>query len=102
MSNLVIGTIFCVISIIAIIVGVISFEVQFKDNKLKGNLLAGSAITFFVTIILSIFFFSIPTEYEKKQDAKDELKRADCRSNTNAYRKCSWSVIEDRCVCKLR
>lgn len=26
----------------------------------------------------------------------------ECRNRSNTYYKCSWSVIEDRCVCKQR
>ena len=102
MDNLTIGTIFFVISVIAFIVGIISLITQFKNNELREKLLKVSAITFIIAIIIFIIFINIPTDYEKEQDRKDELKRADCRSNTNAYRKCSWSVIEDRCVCKQR
>ncbi len=75
---------------------------QFKNYELKEKLLKISAITFIIAFIISMISINIPTDYEKEQDRRDELKRADCRSNTNSYRKCSWSVIEDRCVCKLR
>lgn len=43
---------------------------------------------------------------EKPDPTADEIAedivRMECRNRTNDYQKCSWSVFEDRCVCKLR
>lgn len=35
-------------------------------------------------------------------DIAENIVKMECRDRTNDYQKCSWSVFEDRCVCKLR
>ena len=36
------------------------------------------------------------------EEIRQEQERADCRSRSNTYQKCSWNVWENRCTCKLR
>ena len=102
MDNLSIDTFFSVVSVIAFITFIILLIVPFGNDDLQGKFLIGSLIIFVITMIISMIFSSIPSDYKKQQDRKDELKRTECRTRTNTYQKCSWSVIEDRCVCKLR
>lgn len=35
-------------------------------------------------------------------DVKKEIEKKICTNKTDDYHKCSWSIIEDRCVCKQR
>lgn len=104
MDNLSIGFFFSIVSVIAFIIFIVLLKVPFGNDDLQGKFLIGSIITFVIAIIISMIFssISIPSDYKKQQDRKDELKRTECRTRTNTYQKCSWSVIEDRCVCKLR
>ncbi len=106
MSNLNIGIFFIVISVIAFIAFVISLTVPFENTDLKGKILAYSLITLVISIIVGMIFINIPSDYEKQKDAQQQeeniTKRRLCSEKTNTYYKCSWSIVEDRCVCKQR
>lgn len=106
MDNLSIGNFFLVVSIIAFITFIILLKVPFGNDDLQGKFLIGSIITFVIAIIISMIFVNIPSDYEKQKNAERQqesiTKQQRCSQKTNTYYKCSWSVIEDRCVCKQR
>lgn len=106
MDNLYIGFFFMAISIIAFIAFIISLTVPFENANLKEKILVGSIITFVIAIIICIIFINIPSDYEKQKDAQQQeeniTKRRLCSEKSNTYYRCSWSITEDRCVCKQR
>lgn len=102
MDNLLLATILLIVGSIAGIGIVVVALIDFKNDNIKTKLIIGLIITTVIGLIGATVLANQPSDYEKKKDAEEQLRRDDCRSNTNAYRKCSWSVIEDRCVCKQR
>ena len=53
-------------------------------------------------VITLIFVANEPSHSSSTISIEEQTKRAYCRSRTNDYQKCSWSIIENRCTCKLR
>lgn len=106
MDNLSIGFFFSIVSVIAFIIFIVLLKVPFGDDDLQGKFLIGSIITFVIAIIISMIFSSIPSDYKKQQDAQQKeeniTKRRLCSEKSNTYYRCSWSITEDRCVCKQR
>lgn len=106
MDNLNVGIFFLVVSVIAFITFIILLAEPFGKGDLQDKFLIGSIITFVIAIIIGMIFTSIPSDYEKQQDAQQQeeniTKRRLCSEKTNTYYRCSWSITEDRCVCKQR
>lgn len=45
-----------------------------------------------------------PEDYDDEEDinVKEEIEKKICKEKTDEYHKCSWSISEERCVCKER
>ena len=45
-----------------------------------------------------------PEDYDDEEeiDVKEEIEKKLCKDKADEYHKCSWSISEDRCVCKQR
>lgn len=60
-------------------------------------------LTFIITISNAGVFDDINEKPEPTADEiAEDIVRMECRNRTNDYQKCSWSIIENRCTCKLR
>lgn len=53
-------------------------------------------------VIALIFVANEPSHSSSTTSTVEQAERAYCRGRTNDYQKCSWSVFENRCTCKLR
>ncbi len=64
----------------------------------------GSTIFVFIVLIAMIIELISCTagDGSSKNNAEDYVKYDSCREKSNTYFKCSYSVWEDRCVCKMR
>lgn len=69
---------------------------------------AKEALNIFIGVMAMLLLFSScsssndSSSSTNKESAEMEIKRASCESRTNTYYKCSYSIWEDRCVCKAR
>ena len=101
-----------VVFIVLIIVGLISlgFAYYIKNSnnvifKNEDKALIIFSIVGFACVIISLiigFTTGIFNQKPKSNGNWSEEASKECRNKTNTYYKCSWSVIEDRCVCKQR
>lgn len=53
-------------------------------------------------LLLSLTIFVIDNIDISDTSDDVDLKYEACRSESNAFYKCSWSILEDRCVCEFR
>ena len=79
-----------------------SNKVIFKDEDKALKIF--SIVGFACVIAFLIIGFATGTFNQKPKSNGNWSEEAskECRNKTNTYYKCSWSVIEDRCVCKQR
>lgn len=100
---IIIGIVSLVLAIICFI-GVY-FVKELSDNPEKINKILASvgAILFLIGLIITIASgaFSSSSSDEDYGNWSEEASK-ECFNRSNTYQKCSWSVIEDRCVCKFR
>lgn len=101
--------------IVAIWVAILNSEKKDKviteqeySKKIKKPITVG-VISIIVVVISLIGLNNIsnsiaPEDYDDEEeiDVKEEIEKKLCTDKTDEYHKCSWSISEDRCVCKER
>lgn len=72
-----------------------------KALKVFGVIVVGCICGFGGNYILGTFDnTSTPAEEREKEEFRQKVEA--CQQQTNTYYKCSWSNLENRCVCKQR
>lgn len=81
-------------------------KIQKQSNLGCAIIFFGVLIIFVICIIVAMVIFKRPDggSSSSHEDKVIEMgkKEAECDKQTNAYYKCSYSVHEERCVCKQR
>ena len=57
---------------------------------------------FAILALIGIIFVFVDANNPSQEQIENEQKYNDCYSNSTAFYKCSWSTLENRCVCKQR
>lgn len=108
MSYVSIGGILFLIGVICWIVIIVlsKKDIKFISKDKKQNTQIIMVWIMIISIIGGIYFINKPSDYEKQkeeqQKEEEKQEREECRNKSNTYYKCSWSIIEDKCVCKQR
>lgn len=98
----------CIISVIGMVIGVIWLIIlNIKKEELgkeefdrRAN--APAIIEVVCFIIFLIFGIGFDSSSSSDDDDYTPKKYEACEAKSDTYHKCSWSITEDRCVCKQR
>lgn len=87
-------------------VGIIILLMKVIDNYYSFYSTLIMVLLIIISSIFFIYYLTKPSDYEiKKENEQNEIERQQreaCRNKSNTYYKCSWSFIEDDCICKQR
>ncbi len=71
-----------------------------KEESVIVNILIGLGRAL---LILGAIYLIFGVDWGSKDDDDlDKLKIEECINRSDTYHKCSWSALENRCVCKQR
>lgn len=79
-----------------------------KNKKIgPGVILAGGLLLIFIIMIISLAIINgtgngNPSKKKNPDYYAKEVERKTCGNKSDAYHKCSWSTLEQRCICKQR
>ena len=97
------GIIVSIIAIVCLVIYAITKDTL--EEKKQKTLINIGTICLILGLGFCLFSGVITSSNTKKDDdvdVKKEIEKKICTNKTDDYHKCSWSVIEDRCVCKQR
>ena len=95
------------IAIIIFIVCVVLINIKKKDCKndeelLKKNIIPLIGVLLSIIVVFITLFAGDIFNNPKSNDDNEPRKYKNCEKRSDTYHKCSWSISEDRCVCKQR
>lgn len=92
------------IAVVVFIVCVVIINIKKKDCKNDDELLKKNALPL-IGIVASIIVVVITIfggDLISNPQPDEPRKYKNCEKRSDTYHKCSWSISEDRCVCKER
>ena len=99
MTQYIIGAIFIIAFFVCfIIINVQARKYSEEERKNKGNTALIVGIICLIIGVLCIYGGTSSSD----DDDTTPYKYRTCENKSDTYHKCSWSISEDRCVCKER